>query len=249
MSKISFAQHYFKTAISILEEIIQDEQSNLDRAADLITQSLTEGGVLHIFGAGHSHLFAEELAFRAGGLVAINPILEYGYTLMGGSASRSTQLERLEGYSKIVLENYHLRPKEVIIITSQSGINPGPIEAALSAKEKGLFVVALTSMHQSSKLSSRHSSGKKLFEIADVVLDNHVPSGDAVIELQTDFPKVAAVSTVTGAAILQSLVAEVAHRLLRDGIQPPIWISSNVPAGDEHNNKLASQYPSRLKSF
>lgn len=249
MTEIRLIHTYFHQAISILEKVLQDESRNMYHTAELISTSLATGGVLHIFGAGHGHLFAEELAYRAGGLVPINPIIDYGYTLMGGSASRSTRLERLEGYSRIILENYEFHPGEVILIVSQSGINPGPVEAAMAAREKGLQVVAITSLGQSSNLPSRHSSGKRLFELADVVIDNHVPSGDALVELQSGFPKVAAVSTVVGAAILQSLVAEVAQRLFDRGQEPPIWVSANVPNGDDHNRKMAGKYPSRIKAY
>ncbi len=249
MTDIPLIQTYFKEATELLESVLRDEAHNLDRTAALIADSLAAGGVLHVFGAGHGHLFAEELAYRAGGLVPINPIVDYGYTLMGGSASRSTKLERLEGYSRILLENFEFRRGEVILIVSQSGINPGPVEAALTAHAHGLQVVAVTSLGQSSSLPSRHSSGLHLFEIADVVIDNHVPTGDALVELKPGFPKVAAVSTVVGAAILQSLVAEVTHRLLDRGLEPPIWISANVPEGDEHNRKMAGKYPSRMKAY
>ncbi len=249
MAEIPLARQYLQTTFSILQQVLHYEQANLDAATRLIAESLESGGVLHVFGAGHAHLFAEEVAYRAGGLVPVNPILDYGYTLMGGSASRSTRLERLEGYAKILLGNYDLRSGEVLVIVSQSGINPGPVEAALAGKEKSLHVVAVTSRGQSRLLPSRHSSGKRLFEIADVVIDNHVPTGDAVVELRPDLPKVSAVSTVVGAAILQSLVAEVAARLLQMGTEPPIWISANVPGGDEHNLQLAAKYPSRIKSF
>ncbi len=249
MTKIPLVHTYFSKAISTLESVLRDEVRSLERTAAIITESLFEGGVLHVFGAGHGHLFAEELAYRAGGLVPINPIIDYGYTLMGGSASRSTKLERLEGYSRILLENYDFRRGEVILIVSQSGINPGPVEAALAAREKGLQVAAVTSLGQSRNLPSRHSSGLRLFEIADVVIDNHVPTGDAVVEIQDGFPKVAAISTVVGAAILQSVVAEVSGRLLERGLEPPIWISANVPEGDGHNRKMSEKYPSRLKSY
>jgi len=249
MAEVIFAERYIQTALSILQQILRDESKGIDAAAELIVESLAAGGVIHVFGSGHAHLFAEELAYRAGGLAPVNPIVDYGYTLMGGSASRSTRLERLEGYAVVQLQNYDLRPGEVLLAVSQSGINPGPVEAALFAKEKGLHVVAVTSLVHSGNLPSRHSSGKRLFEIADVVIDSHVPMGDALVELHPDIPKVSPGSTVVGAAILQALVAEVASRLLQRGTEPPVWISSNVPGGDEHNLRLAEKYPSRLKAF
>ena len=228
---------------------MHDEAMTIDRAAEMMVTSLAGGGTLHVFGAGHAHLFAEELAFRAGGLAPVNPIVDYGYTLMGGSASLSTRLERLEGYATAKLQSYDLRPGEVLLVVSQSGINPGPVEAALYAKERHLNVIAVTSVGHSRGMLSRHSSGKRLYEIADVVIDNHVPMGDALVELRPGFPRVSAASTVVGAAILQALVAEVTSRLMQRGIEPPVWISSNVPDGDAHNKRLAEKYPARIKAF
>jgi uncharacterized phosphosugar-binding protein len=249
MPKLEHAGKLFAVAVDTIQRVVQEEAGNLEAAAQLVAKSLASGGVLHIFGAGHSHLFAEDLAYRAGGLVPVNPILDIGYTLMAGPPSRSTRLERLEGYAEALLENYDLRPGEVLIVMSQSGRNPGPVEAALSAKRRGLHVVAVTSLGHSRAVESRHSSGKRLFELADVVIDNHVPMGDAALELAPGRPRVAPLSTIVGAAILQALVAEVAGRLLTMGLEPPIWISSNVPGGDEHNQRLAAQYPSRLRHF
>ncbi|HSV86053.1 MAG TPA: SIS domain-containing protein [Levilinea sp.] len=248
MAEIAFAERYLQAVISIVHQMLRDEALALDKAAELLVASLAQGGALHVFGAGHAHLFAEELAFRAGGLAAVNPIIDYGYTLMGGSATRSTRLERLEGYATAQLQSYDLRPGEVLLVVSQSGINPGPVEAALYAKEKAMNVIAVTSVVHSRSMLSRHSSGKRLFEIADVVIDNHIPSGDALVELRPGFPKVSAASTVVGAAILQALVAEVSSRLMQRGIDPPVWISSNVPEGDAHNQQLAEMYPARLKA-
>lgn len=249
MSVLPYASKLFSTSIVIIQRVWQQEESNLDAAATLLTECIAAGGVFHIFGAGHSHLFAEEVSYRAGGLVPVNPILDIGYTLMGGPPSRSSALERLEGYVSTILNSYDLRPNEVMIIISQSGRNAGPLEAAMYAKEKGLQVIAITSLAQSKAQTSRHSSGKRLFEIADVVIDNHVPEGDAAVELKPGQPKVAPLSTIVGAAILQGLVAEVAGRLLDRGIAPPVWVSANVEGGDEHNRKMALQYQSRVRHF
>ncbi len=249
MSALPYASKLFSISIAIIQRVWQREESNLDAAAGLLTECIAAGGVFHVFGAGHSHLFAEEVSYRAGGLVPVNPILDVGYTLMGGPPSRSSELERLEGYVPTILNGYDLRPNEVMLIMSQSGRNAGPLEAALYAKEKGLRVVAVTSVAQSQAQTSRHSSGKRLFEIADVVIDNHVPEGDAAVELQPGQPRVAPLSTIVGAAILQALVAETAGRLLERGIPPPVWVSANVDGGEKHNLQMALQYQSRLRSF
>jgi uncharacterized phosphosugar-binding protein len=246
----SMGKAYFQMAIQTIEKVMETQFDVLDQAAEWITESIKHDGVLHLFGAGHSHAITEDVFWRAGGLAPVNAILDYGYTLLGGgSPTRGTQLERLEGYSKIIMDNYDLRPSEILIVVSQSGINPGPVEAALVAKSRGLKVVALTSLEQSRNAKSRHSMGKRLFEISDLVIDNCVVPGDACIEIDSSLPKAAPLSTVVSCAILQSLVAEVAMRLYQGGYNPPIWLSANIPGGDERMWQLLEHYGgSRLKT-
>jgi uncharacterized phosphosugar-binding protein len=241
---------YFNKAIQTIEKVMETQSDALEQASDWITDTIKSGGVLHVFGSGHSHAISEDVFWRAGGLAPVNAILDINLTQIGGgSPTRSTRLERLEGYARIVLDNYDLRPGEVIIIVSQSGINPGPIEIAMAAKSMGLKVIALTSLEQSSHIPSRHSSGKHLYEIADLVIDNCVLPGDACVEIAPGLPKAAPLSTVVCCSILQSLVAETATRLYQQGIEPPIWTSANVPGGDERLAQLMTQFGgSRLKT-
>jgi len=246
---IPYAEKLFSIVLDTISLVKESEAQNIHAAVLMITKSISEGGVVHIFGAGHSHLFAEDIAFRAGGLVPINPILDIDYTFMGGPPSRSSRLERLEGFVDTLLDSYVLHPGEVFIVMSQSGRNHGPIEAALYAKRKELQVIAVTAVEQSKNQTSRHPSGKRLFEIADLVIDNHGPVGDAAVELKVGQPKVAPISTVLGTTILQGIVAEVAGSIMEKGEVPPIWVSSNVDGGDEHNDKMAAKYRSRIKPF
>jgi uncharacterized phosphosugar-binding protein len=250
MDGSSGIERYFETVFRTLETVRQAEAATMAQVAERITASLAQGGVLHIFGAGHAHLLAEEISYRAGGLVPVNPILDIGYTLMANPPSRTTALERLEGYARTLMDGYDLRPGEVLIVFSQSGINPGPVEVALYGKEKGLTVVAITSLTQSRAQASRHSSGKRVFEIADFVIDTHTPPGDAAVEIAPGLPKVSPLSTVVGAAILQALVAEVALRWYQtQGTPPPVWMSANVPEGDRYNQQWIAKFPSRRKTF
>ncbi len=241
---------YFQTAIKTLSTVMETQAAALDQAAEWITTSIAAGGVLHVFGSGHSHVISEDVFWRAGGLAPVNAILDFNLTqLGGGSPTRSTRLERLEGYSRIILDNYDLRSGEVIVIVSQSGINPGPVEAAMAARSLGLKVVAITSVEQSSHMPSRHSSGKHLFELADLVIDNCVLPGDACIEIAPDQPKCAPLSTVVCCSIMQCLVAEVATRLYQQGIEPPVWVSANVPGGDARLAHLTERFGgARLKT-
>lgn len=224
---------YFEKAIATIIKVQESQSEALDKASEWIKDSLEKGGVLHVFGSGHSHAISEDVFWRAGGLAPVNSILDVNLTMHGGGApTRGTSLERMEGYAKIVLENYDLRKDEVIIVISNSGINALPIEVAQITKSMGLKVIGLTNLEQSRNAKSRHSSGKRLFELVDLVIDTCVVPGDASIEIAKELPKTAPLSTVVSCAILQSIVAEVAARMYKDGFTPPIFTSANVPEGD-----------------
>ena len=226
---------YFEKVITVFEEVLQTQSEVIEIASDWIAELFEKKGVLHVFGTGHSHIISEDLFFRAGGLAPVNAILDINLTMHGGGAlTREMSLDRLEGYASIILDNYDLRPGEILIITSRSGINPIVVEMAMLAKRMGLRVIALTNLKETHGSKSRHSSGKKLYEFADLVIDCCLEVGDACIEVGPGLPKVAPQATVVCCAILQSIMAEVATRMYsRDGIIPPIWISINSPGGDQ----------------
>ncbi len=216
------------------------------KAANMIADSIADHHPIHVFGAGHSHILAEEMCFRAGGLMVMSPVLDMGYMVYGG-ARKGSNLERLPGYASIVLDNHDVRAGEILIVVSNSGKNQGPVEISLYAKEKGLRVIGVTSLEHSRAVPSDHPSGKKLYEVADLVIDNGVPLGDACLEITPDLPKVAPLSTVACATILETIVAEAAFELHSRGITPPVAVSGNVPGGQQHNRKLESLYGDVMK--
>lgn len=231
---------YFDTVVRMLETIVKDESDTLTQVADAIYASLEHGGIVHIFGSGHSELLAREFTGRAGGLVPVNAVID---TTKG-------RAERLEGYASVVLEAYQenakLLPGEVFIIVSNSGRNPLPVEMALEAKRMGLITVALTSVSFSKAMDSRHSSGRKLHEICDYVFDNKGLTGDAVLDVPGFDVKIGAVSTITGAFILQSLAVRVAQRFAEGGLRPPVYHSLNLDLGKQANEAIINQYRDRL---
>lgn len=231
------ASDYLSHAQRLLKTIQESQLDTVLEAASWISDSLLAGGVFHVFGSGHAHISAIEAHGRAGGLVPVQPINDP----MGGRA------ERLEGYAAVLLNQYEVRDGEVIIIFSNSGINPGPIEMALEAKERGLKVIAVTSLAHTQSASSRHSSGKKLYQVADLVIDNCGMVGDAAIEVPGFPGRAGATSSITGVAIVNAITVQVAENLASRGVTPPILISANVPGGDEHNERIRSQYRERLK--
>ena len=234
---------YFDKALQTPRRIRETQSEAIGTASEWIKVSLKAGGVLHVFGSGHSHTISEDVFYRAGGLAPVNAILDVNLTMHGGgSPSRGTTLERLEGYAKIILSSYDLRSGEVLIVISNSGINAVPIEVTLLAKEIGLKVIAMTNLVQSKAAVSRHSSGKKLYELADLVIDNCIDTGDACVEIAPELPKAASLSTLACSTIIQAIIAETAGRMYADGQAPPIWMSANVPGGDERTHELQDLY-------
>ena len=214
------------------------------QAGKVIANAIAQGGTLHIFGTGHSHMLAEELYVRAGGLTCVNAILEPSLMLHEDPA-RATELERQEGLAAEILAKHEMRAGDVLIVASNSGRNPVPIEMALLAKERGLVVIALTSLVHSQAVASRHSSGRRLFELADVILDNGGEVGDAVLELERHPTRACPTSTVIGAAILNAVVATAIEELLSMGFVPSILISSNVDDSQNARGGLSNPTSTR----
>lgn len=211
-------------------------------AADRLALCIAAGGIVHVFGSGHSAMLAQEVFHRAGGLVPFNAMLDINLTIFG--TSHATKLERLEGYDPAVLSNHDVRAGDVAIVISTSGVNPVPIEVAEAARAAGALVIALTSAEAYHEAASRHSSGRKLADVADLVLDSHVPHGDAAVEAGGG--AVGATSTVLGAVALNLLVVETARLLGEAGHPVPTFASQNLPGGDEHNASLIERYRDRL---
>lgn len=228
-----------------VQRVLNEEQGNIEKAADVISDSLNKGDLLHVFGSSHSLLLAKEIFYRAGGLVPIDLISEPPLTCE--NATQSTFFERFEGYAEEVLDKYPLKENEVFIDISTSGRNAVPIEMALGAKDRGLDVVAVTSLEYTKNVKSRHSSEKKLYEIADVVIDNKTESGDAIVEVEGVPNKMGPTSAAVGAAILHSLTIEVAEKMAEKGEEPPVWLAANVPGGDEANKEYISKFKQKIR--
>ncbi len=239
---------YYQTIMQLIAAIMGSQAENLEQAAQAIFQSLRADGVLHVFGSGHSQALVVEAYHRAGGLVPVNAIQEVCLTPLT-SPGLSGRLERIPGLAKIILDGHDLRPGEVLMVISNSGINPVPIEAALEGKARGLMVIALTSLAHSRDVPSRHESGKRLFEIAEIVLDNCGAPGDAAVRYEGLPGKVAPTSLLAGAYIINSLVCRVVELFLAKGLAPPVYHSANVPGGDEHNRMLEAKYRGRIRGL
>ena len=239
---------YLNVIKDILEEIEYTQGAHIQEAAKKIEESFQMGGVLHTYSTGHSHMIMEEMFYRTGGLVPVNPIFDPN-TMLHQGVLKSTELERLSGYAKILLNHEDLRKGETILVCSNSGINAVPIETALIAKEKGLNVIVITSVNISENSKSRHSSGIKLKDAADVVIDNCIKHSDASIIIEKTNQSVAPVSTIAGAYIANRIVIEVVNEFLNKDKVPPVFMTANVEGGYEFNEQLIDKYKERIKSF
>ena len=224
---------------------VRGEQDQVRAAAGMIADAIAANGLVHVFGSGHSHMMAEEVFHRAGGLIAFNAMLDINLTHFG--TLKAGMVERTEGYAGVILDSFDVRSGEVVIVVSNSGINPVPIDLAIGAKQRGARTIAITSAAAYASATSRHSSGKKLADVCDLTIDSRVPNGDAVLSFEGMDALGAASSTVLGAVVMNMLVAETIQLLLDRGVQPPLIVSQNVPGGMERNRSLMEKYGPRLK--
>lgn len=237
---------YLDSIIEILGKVQATQMENIRESAIIIVEAILNKNTIYAFGSNHAALLAQELFYRTGGLAIINPITAPGLQLDTYPIQLTTAIERLDGYGKAIIENSNIKKGDVIIIHSVSGRNNVPIDVAIHSKKMGAKIIVLTNMDYSTKVESRHPSGKKLYEIGDVVIDNCGNYGDAVLEVDGLPQKIAPSSTAIGAAILNAVVAEVVEILQNKNIMPPIFISSNVEGGDEHNAKILREYKDNI---
>ncbi|MFB9165465.1 MULTISPECIES: sugar isomerase domain-containing protein [Arthrobacter] len=222
------------------------------QAAAAMAEALSNGGVIQAFGTGHSEAFAMEIAGRAGGLIPTSKIALRDLVLHGDrdvselDSLEGSVLERDTGAAEELFELSLIDPRDIFLIASNSGVNGSIVGLALEAKERGHTVIAVTSLEHTSAVETKHPSGMRLSEIADIVIDNQAPYGDTTLEVSGG-GGVGAVSSITAAYIAQLLTIETVQCLVRAGKQPPIYISANIPGGDEHNTALVGQYVGRLR--
>lgn len=237
---------YYDTVCQTLATVVETQAAAIKEAGRLGAEAILGGGLIHAFGTGHSHMIAEEMFARAGGLVLVNAILEPSLMLHEG-VQRSSSLERLPGYAERLLELEPLSPGDLMIIISNSGRNAAPVEAAMYARQRGLKVAAITSLAHSQSQPPNHASGKRLFELADVVIDNAGIPGDAALAVEGAPVRVGATSTVAGAFIAEAIVAEVTAHLAAAGMDPlPVLRSGNVEGARAHNERVKAAYMDRL---
>lgn len=249
---MSGVDRYRERITAVLDKIFSTQSDNIRRAAQMMADSVAGGGLVHLFGSGHSVLPVQDVFPRYGSFPVFHPLMDarlmWQNVLGSGGAKGLLWLERQEGYAKVLFDNEPVRSGDVMIVFSHGGTNAAGIEVAIEARNRGLKVVAVTSMDNQRRAKSAHSSGKKLSDLADVVIDNCTPAEDALVSVEGWKAPVAAGSTVAFVTIANSIVAEVATELAKRGLTFPTFVSPNVPGIPRENNmQVFDAYEKALK--
>lgn len=233
-------QTYFDELKKVFEQVVVTQMDAIEEAAFACSSALKNQCLIYTFGTGHSHILAEEIFYRAGGLAAVYPILEE--PLMLTHAARSSHMERLSGYASLLLDEVDPLPGSVILIFSNSGRNSVAIEMALEAKKRNLTVICITNLEHTLQTTSRHASGKKLYELCDIVINNCGCVGDACIEIYGR--NSGATSTAIGAAILQAVTCRTIELC---GGCAEVFCSANIDNGEAINAAYINKYRNLIK--
>ncbi|MCZ7637058.1 MAG: SIS domain-containing protein [Verrucomicrobia bacterium] len=238
-------EQFFATVQTTVARFRETQWDALATVAGWLGDALARDGWLYVFGTGHSHLVAEEVFYRAGGLAHAVPMLD-PRIMLHENAIQATYTERESGFAADLLAQYPVAPGDVLIVVSNSGRNAVPIEMALLGREKGLRVAALLNRAQSDAWPSRHASGKKLADVAEVVIDNCGPNGDAWLRLPGMPDAIGSTSSMIGLLAIQLILVQATEHALARGVVPEMYISSNTQ-GDDHNDRLLQKYKSRIR--
>lgn len=239
----SLPRTYASAVVALLDVCAREEAGAIARAAEIAATAMAAGGLVYVFGSGHSHMLGEEAFYRAGGLARVCPILVPPYMLHEG-AVKSTRLERETGHAERILSGYDIRPdRDCLVVASNSGVNALPLEVGQLARDRGIPVIAITSIAYSRSVPDR---SVRLYELADVAIDNHCPPGDALVPVGDGLPPMGPGSTIVGAFVLNSVLLGAAERLLASGARPEVFLSSNMPGAHQVNRALTAELRERI---
>lgn len=236
-----YATHIQKAITSIQN----DQREKILQAANMVKDVLLQDGLIYVFGCGHSHILAEETFYRAGGLVNVAPIF-YEPLMLHEGAAESSRLEKQPGLAARVLEPYHLTQKDLLFCISTSGINAVPVEVAEAVHAMGTPTIAICSGAYAAD-ASRAPDGKHLYEVTDLWLDNLAPHGDACLTPEGSPVPTTPVSTITGAFLMNCILAEGMELALKAGAEVPAYLSGNIPGGAERNRSWIQQFQPRIR--
>jgi uncharacterized phosphosugar-binding protein len=248
------ARRWLGEARAVLDRLEATQLDPIEQAADLFARTIAEDGLVHVFGSGHSRMNTEEMFPRIGSFPGFHPIAELAISnhvgVVGPNGLRQAMfLEKVDGFGRVILQQIKLHAGDAFLIFSSTGINGVVIEVALYAKAMGLPVVAVTSLDHSRATASRHLSGRKLAEVADIVIDNASPAGDAAVEIDGLPFKVGPTSSVGAIAVVNMLKSRTAERLVELGVPPVVLASPHFvgqTAGTEQLERVYEEYFRRV---
>jgi uncharacterized phosphosugar-binding protein len=251
---MSAALTYFERTAALLERVRTETAPQIDRAAEICANSIANGGLVFLFGNGHSRMMCEEMTPRQGCFVGFVALVELALSnhanIVGTNGLRAPlMLEKYEGYSEEILKGFKFGPNDAFIVISTSGIRPVIVEAALGAKKRGLPVIGVVSEAHCEQSVPAHSSGKKLIDVADVILDNQCPPGDCVVEMEGLEWRTGPTSTVTGGMIINMLRCATAEKLLARGVKPTMLPSHQFVGNTSAAEQLEHFYEGYRKSL
>lgn len=250
----SAAERYFDSALELLRRLREHELPNIEKAAAICAERIANGGLVFLFGSGHSRMMCEEMTPRQGCFPGFFALVELALTthtsIVGTNGLRAPLfLEKYEGYAEEILKGFRFGAHDAFIVISTSGIRPVVVEMALGAKRRGLPVIGIVSRRHCEQSVPAHSSGKKLTDVADVVIDNQSPPGDCVLELEGLEWRTCPTSTVTGAVIINMLRGAAAERLLERGHRPELLPSHQFVGNTSADEQLERFYEAYRKSL
>ena len=238
-------QQYLEQVKGLVEAVADTQAQAMEQAADAVAKALMDGGMVYTFGTGHSHILAEEIFYRAGGLAKVYPILD-APLMLHTAAARSSEMERLSGYAKLLLDDCrNIRQGDILFLFSNSGRNTVAIEMAEEARKRGMVTVCITNLTHSKSVTSRHPSGLRLFEACDIVIDNLGAVGDACVNIRDVV--CGPTSTAIGAMIMQAIVCAAVEKVYELGGTPEVFLSGNIDGGDEYNHRYIERYSPLIK--
>lgn len=245
-------QLYFEVMREVVEDVLNTQEANIMKAAEILTNTTQNNGIIHLFGSGHSSLIAEDVFWRAATLANVHAIFESAVAGIN-EVTKTSKIEKLEGIGRVILEYNRVLPPDAIICISNSGNNAATVDVALGAKKRGVPVIAITNVTYADQLTTHHSSGKKLKDVADVVIDNCSLYGDAAVEIPGFSQKVGATSTIPVAFIVPALLVQTCENLVDLGIQPDVYYNGHLayedPAIKLHNDALVDKYFYRIRNL
>ena len=245
-------QRYFTIMQAVVENVFNTQEENMAKAANILASTTKNEGIIHLFGSGHSSLIAEDVFWRAATLANVHAIFESAVAGIN-EVTKTSKIEKLEGIGQVIVDYNRIMPPDAIICISNSGNNAATVDVALAAKARGVPVIAITNVTYADQLTTHHSSGKKLKDVADVVIDNCSLYGDAAVELDGFPQKVGATSTIPAAFIVPALLVQTCENLLEDGVQPDVYYNGHLAYEDPniklHNDALVDKYFYKIRNL